>query len=95
MAFAEDLDAFLSTADFALAATLQGGAAVNVIFDRAALTQLGISSTNPVALAKATDVSEADVAQRKTLTISGTAFTLTDRQPVDDGAFVLLQLQAP
>lgn len=91
--FTEDLNAFLQTGDFAIAATLQGGSTVNLIFDRAALDVLGVSGTNPTALCKASAVSQSNVGQ--TLTISGTAYTITNRQPQDDGAFVLLQLKAP
>jgi len=95
--FTEDLDAFLSTDEHALAATLQGGAAggVAVIFDRAYLEQFGVAGTRPAALAKASAVSDADVAAGRTLTIGGTAYVLKSREPVDDGAFVLLHLQAP
>ena len=91
--FTEDLDAFLDTYDFAIAATLQGGAAgaVKVIFDRAFLRELGVASVNPVALAKASAVGQADV--NKTLTIDGTAYTIIGREPIEDGAFVLLQLR--
>lgn len=98
MPFTEDLTAFFNTSDFATAATLQGGAtgAVKVIFDDAESPQLGaISSSKPVAYAKAADVSDADVVARKTLTINGTAYTLVDRHQLDDGSIVLLQLQAP
>jgi hypothetical protein len=91
--FTEDLDAFLSADDFAIAATLQGGGTVNVIFDRAVLNDLGIAGTSPQALAKASAVSTANVGQ--TLTISGTAYTIMRRDPMDDGAFVLLDLKAP
>jgi hypothetical protein len=89
--FAEDLDVFFNTADFATAATLQGGAVVNVIFDAAHLEVLGVSSANPVALVKASDVAVSDVG--KTLTINAVVYTINDRQPQDDGATVLLQLQ--
>jgi len=97
MAFTEDLDAFLDDGDFAIAATLQGGAVggVSVIFDRAYLEQFGVAGTRPAALAKASAVSETDVSSGKTLTISGTAYVLKTREPVDDGGFVLLHLQAP
>lgn len=91
--FAEDLDVFFNTGDFATAATLQGGAIVNVIFDAAHLEVLGVSSANPVALAKASDVADSDIG--KTLTINAVAYTIHDRQPQDDGATVLLQLSKP
>jgi hypothetical protein len=89
--FTEDLAQFFDTADFAVAATLQGvGTPINVIFDAAYLESLGMSSTNPVALAKASDVTEGDI--DKTLTINAVVYTIRDRQPQDDGAMVLLQL---
>lgn len=94
--FTEDLDAFLDDDDFAIAATLQGGATggVAVIFDRAYLEQMGLAGTRPVAIAKASAVSEADVVAAKTLTISGTAYTLKGREPIDDGSLVMLTLKA-
>lgn len=90
--FAEDLSAFFDPADFAHAATLQGVATVNVIFDRAHLEALGISSTDPQCLAQASAVAAGDVG--KTLVIDGVTYTIRDRQPIDDGAIVLLILQA-
>jgi hypothetical protein len=94
--FTEDLSEFFSTDDFAVAATLQGGGAgaVKVIFDEAALQQLGVmTGTNLVALVKATDVAATDVG--KTLTINGVAYTIRAHDPIDDGALVQLQLSAP
>lgn len=93
--FTEDLDAFLDTTyGHAIAATLQGGSTggVAVIFDRAVLDQFGVAGTSPQAICKASDVSAANVGQ--TLTISGTAYTILRRDPIDDGAFVALQLKA-
>lgn len=90
MAFTEDLSAFFDTDDFAIAATV-GATTVNVIFDREYIDAVGrVSSANPVALAKASDAAAAVGA---TITISGTAYTIRDRQPQDDGAVVLLQLE--
>ena len=89
--FTEDLTGFFDSSGFAIAATLQGGSTVKVIFDRASFDQLGAYATNPVALAIASQVSESNVGQ--TLTISGTAYTITKREPQDDGAIVRLQLQ--
>lgn len=90
--FTEDLAPFFDENDFATAATASWGGTVNVIFDNAYLEQLGVAGTNPVALAKAADVSAARIGQ--TLTISGTVYTIRNREPVDDGATVLLQLEA-
>ena len=90
--FTENLDVFFNTADFAIAATLQGSSTqVNVIFDAAHLESLGVSTTNPVALAKASDVADSD--RGKTLTINSVVYTIRDRQPQDDGSTVLLQLE--
>ena len=90
--FTEDLTAFFDTGDFAIAATLQGGSTVNVIFDRAVLNDLGVAGTSPQALARAADVSTSNIGQ--TLTINGTAYTIQRRDPIDDGAIVLLDLRA-
>lgn len=90
--FTEDLDVFFNvTTGFALAATLQGGATVNVIFDREYLEQLGIAGTAPMAVCQAGAVVAGDVG--KTLTIAGTAYTIKGREPIDDGAIVRLTLK--
>ena len=87
--FAENLDVFF--ADFGTPATLQGSSTpINVIFDAAHLEALGVSTTNPVAEAKASDVAQGDIG--KTLTINSVVYTIRDRQPKDDGATVVLQL---
>ena len=91
--FTEDLTQFFNTADFATTAILQGGSTFPVFFDAAYIESLGVSSTNPVVQAKASDVAEADVG--KTLTVNAVVYSIRDRQPVDDGATVLLQLSAP
>lgn len=94
--FTESLTGFFSTADFAVEAPYKAGGigsgvAKNVIFDRAFLDQLGVSSTNPVALGIATDFS--GFTTTDTLTIAGTVYRIVDRHPHDDGATVLLQLE--
>lgn len=90
--FTEDLDAFL--ADFGEAFTLQGGAAggVTAIFDAAYLEQLGVAGTSPAALAKATAVVAGDIGKTFTRVGTGVVYTIRNREPVDDGAFVVLQL---
>jgi len=91
--FTEDLDAFLDpTTGFATAATYDGATAVNVIFDAAYLATFEVSTTNPVALGKAGDF-PAGTAIGKSLVINAVTYTIRDRQPQDDGAFVLLQLE--
>jgi len=95
MSFTEDLDVYL--ADFGEAFTLQGGAAGGVtgIFDAAFMAELGIASTNPVALVKATAVVAADVGKTFTRVGTGVVYTIRVHQPQDEGAFVLLQLEQP
>ncbi|MCR4332815.1 MAG: hypothetical protein NUV34_08980 [Sulfuricaulis sp.] len=93
MAFTEDLSPFFALkADGGLADPGTVGATpVNVIFDAAYLEPLGIvATTNPVALAQASDSA---AAVGSTITISGTAYTIRGREPIDDGATVLLQLE--
>lgn len=94
--FTEDLTAFFDTADFAVAATYKAGGVgdgvtVNVIFDRAHLEALDVSSTGPVALGIATDTS--GYVPTDTLTIGSDIYRIVDRQPRDDGATVLLILE--
>ena len=91
--FAEDLDSFLDPSDHGTAATLGVGAVpLNVIFDAAYLEGiLGIAGTNPIALAKSSDVVGA---VNQLIAISGKgSFKITNVKPVDDGAFSLLDLQ--
>jgi len=91
----EDLDVFL--ADFGEAFTLQGGAAggVTAIFDAAYLQEIGVAGTDPAALVKASAVSAGDAGKTFTRVGTGVVYTIRNRQPQDDGAFVLLQLEAP
>lgn len=94
MAFTEDLAAFFSTDDFAVAATYNGATPVNVIFDRAYLASFGIvSGANPVALCAASAVAADPTG--KTLQIGATVYTIRDCKPQDDGATVLLELSEP
>lgn len=89
--FTEDLSAFFNTAEFATAATYNGATPVAVIFDAAYLAQLGIAGTNPVALGQASVFPAAAVG--KTLVIGGVNYIIRNREPQDDGACVLLQLE--
>lgn len=91
MAFTEDLDAFLSTDDFAVTATL-GASTFSVIFDRAHLESLGISTTQPVLVAKTSDVSSAT--RGTSITVNGTAYTVMDNQPDGTGMSTLI-LEVP
>lgn len=91
--FTEDLDAFL--ADFGVASTLQGGTAgaVVAIYDEAYLEQLGVAGSRPVCLVKASAVAVGDITKTLTRTDTGVARTIKGREPLDDGAFVLLTLK--
>jgi hypothetical protein len=96
MPMTEDLSGFFNTAHFATAALYKAGGSGdgvtrNVIFDRAWLEQAGmVSGAQPVALAIASEFSSAGTTD--TLTINGTVYRITDLQPQDDGALVLLTL---
>jgi hypothetical protein len=68
-----------------------GATPVSVIFDREYVEALsGVAGSNPVALGKATDFADP---VDKTLVIGGTTYTIINKRPVDDGAFVLLDLR--
>jgi hypothetical protein len=93
--FTEDRTAFLKQSEHAVAAVYDAAGAntsISVIFDEPHLEQVGIGGTNPTALAEASDI-PATGSIGKTLTISGTVFVIRARQPVDDGAFVELELE--
>jgi hypothetical protein len=91
--FSEDLDLFL--ADFGVPSTLQGGTAGGVlaIYDEPYQGDLGMAGTNPTALVKASAVAESDIGATLTRTDTGVVYTIRNREPLDDGAFVRLQLQ--
>lgn len=94
--FTEDLDVFLSQSDHAVAGVYDAAGAntaVSVIKDQAYLEQFGVAGSNPVALGKASVFPAAAVG--KTLTIAGVVYVIKNREPLDDGAFVQLQLAAP
>jgi len=95
VALTEDLDVFL--VDFGEAFTLQGGAGggVTAIFDVAYLQELGVAGTDPAALVKASAVVAGDVGKTFTRVGTGVVYTIRNRQPQDDGAFVLLDLVVP
>lgn len=93
MAFTEDLDAFFDTNDHGLAGTYDGATAVVVILDNEYLLAHDmVSTTNPVVLGKASVFPAAAVT--KSLVVSGVTYTIRDRQLIDDGALVRLQLEA-
>jgi hypothetical protein len=89
--FAEDLSEYLSTDEHAVSALFNGASTISVFYNADAQLTLGVSSSNPVAIARAIDVPSAF---DKTLVIAGIgSFVIKDSQPMDDGAFVTLQLQ--
>jgi hypothetical protein len=91
MAFTEDLDAFLDTDEFAVTATLAGGA-VSVIFDKAYLAALGgqADATEPMCLLKSSDVTAHALAFGSAITIAGTAYTVRGIHPDGTGLTSLL-----
>jgi hypothetical protein len=97
MPFTEDLDAFLDDDDFAYAATFtptSGSAGTkNVIFDEAYLQSLGVGGGNPQAVGKASDFPDGTT-RGGTLLIGSTTYTIQERELMDDGAMVRLQLLA-
>lgn len=96
--FTEDLTAFLATDDFAVTATYNEATAVQVIFDAAYADPLGIAGPRPMARGLASAFPEGEGGSGcigKTLLIAGVEYTIRNRMPVDDGAFVDLVLEAP
>lgn len=91
--FTEDLDDFLDTDEHAVAATYDSTTAAVVIFDNEhRLAHDMVSTTNPVAMGKASVFPAAAVT--KSLVIAGVTYTIRDRRPLDDGALVMLELEA-
>lgn len=89
----EDLDGFFSTDDFAVVARYDAARDVRVVFDAAYVDALGVQSTGPVALGKGTDFPAASCIGNS-LVVDGSTYTIRHREPQDDGAMVLLRLQA-
>lgn len=56
MAFVENLDVFLDTGDFAVAAVLPGAVTVNVIFDSQYASPFDISASRPSCIGKSSDL---------------------------------------
>jgi hypothetical protein len=94
--FTEDLAAFLDQDEHAVAGVYNGATAVSVLFDAAYADPLNIAGTRPIARGLASVFPEGTSGCiGKTLVIAGVTYTIRGRQPVDDGAFVDLQLEAP
>jgi hypothetical protein len=89
--FTEDLTEFIDADDFADAATYDGSTTVYGIFDGVYVDAFGVAGSNPVFLCAASDVPAAGVC--KTLVVNSVTYKIRNRQPQDDGAFVLLQLE--
>jgi hypothetical protein len=97
--FAENLNEFLDPQALAKSASFvpnngSGAVTVNVNFDEAYAEQFGIAATNPAAVGKASDFSTSS-SIGAAITIDLVAFTIREREPIDDGAFVRLQLSRP
>lgn len=89
--FAEDLSQFFQTGDFADAAVYNGATTKNVLFERSYLDQYGVvAGARPVAYAPASEIP--NDAAGKTLVIRGITYTIRSREPLDDGAVVLMKL---
>ena len=93
--FDEDLDVLFDEDEHAVAAVYDGATPVLVIFDNPYVEQFDVAGTNPTALGKASDFPVAGAPVGKTLLIGSVTYTIRDREPVDDGALVRLQLSAP
>jgi len=96
--FTEDLDEFLGTDVFAQTGTFTptsgSPSSLAVIFDEAYAPQFGIAATNPVVMGKASDFG-ASVTVGGTLVLGAVTFTIRERELMDDGALVRLQLSRP
>ncbi len=99
MAFAESAADFLDTATgFAVAAVVNGGATINVIFDAAYVEvdaggAVGFQSNTPRALAAAADIPA--IAAGDTLMIAGVTFAVVEIQHDGTGVFTELRLERP
>jgi hypothetical protein len=89
----EDLSAFFSTSDFAVAATYNGAATVNGIFDRAYLEPLGngVEGSAPVFTCAAADIPAST--QGDTLVIASATYKVVGVEP-DGTGIVVLRLEA-
>jgi len=74
MAMVEDLDAFFSTAEFAITALYNGSISVSVIYDHEYTEQFGAAGTNPFITAKAVDF--AGAAKGQAVVLDSTSYTI-------------------
>ena len=93
--FTEDLAAFytLKSAGGLADPATHASATKPVFFDHGYVEQLGVAGTNPTARAQASDFAVGDIGT--SIVIGGATYTIRGREPIDDGAEVLLQLEAP
>ena len=83
-----DTGAFFSEADgFTVAAALNGGAELQVLFDNGYLDALDVASAAPSATCRTADVVAA--VQGDTLTVDGTDYTVRSVEPDGAGVTVL------
>lgn len=96
--FTENLGEFFDVNALATSGTFtptSGSAAtVKVIFDEDYSAQFGIAASNPTAVGKASDFGDT-VTVGGTLLLNSVTFTIAEREPIDDGALVRLQLRRP
>jgi len=74
----ENFDIFLSTSEFAYAATYSGNT-INVLFDDAYIDANGIESVQPNITGKESDLSAAN--QDDTIVVDGTTYVMRELQP--------------
>jgi len=89
--FTEDLRVFFNTDEHAIAANYNSGTTVNGIFDAEYVDFNGVAGSNPVFLCAASDVPVGGIGN--TLVVNSITYKIRNRQPQDDGAVVLLQLE--
>lgn len=94
MSIEEDLDGLytLKSAGGLADPATHDGSTKPVYFDNAYLEQLGVAGTNPVARGLATDFDTGDIGT--SIVVGGVTYTIRGVEPIDDGAEVLLQLEA-
>jgi hypothetical protein len=94
VAFTEDLDPFFNVDEFAELATCADVSTIAVIFDRAHIEVLGlgggVGGTEPMALAKASDVAAKSLTRNSTLVVRGVTYYVTDLRPDGTGLTVLV-----
>ena len=87
MPFAEDLSVFLQTQDFATAATYQGSATVNGIFDNQYFEGMNFQGSAPVFMCRTADVASA--AHGQSLVVDGITYKIVGVEPSGTGISTL------